>query len=168
MAEELVTFHQQFHDCFGHRAATIGVGLSLRPDQQSARQIRGTDGSGILGQDNVRSLQRFMKIALDHETMKLKHQSLLSKLIADPQGMINVDSSVTKKGKESVGVWRRYCGAMGKVKNCQSGVFVATPAKRATGCLRAGFICPEVWFSPDYARDEEITSSRRSDLSDEN
>ncbi|RKX72836.1 MAG: hypothetical protein DRP87_19970 [Spirochaetes bacterium] len=37
--------------------------------------------------------------------------------------MLSADSSeIAKKGKESVGAARQYCGSMGKRNNCQSGV----------------------------------------------
>ena len=155
MAEELVTFHQQFHDCFG-RTEQQRLGLAYLSGLMSNLPAKSAEPMALefLGQDNVRSLQRFMKTYLwDHETMKLKHQSLLSKLIADPQGMINVDSSeFTKKGKESVGVWRQYCGAIGKVENCQSGVFVGYSSEKGYGLLTGRLYMPEVWFSPDYAQ----------------
>jgi SRSO17 transposase len=155
MAEELVTFHQQFHDCFG-RTEQQRLGVAYLSGLMSNLPAKSVEPMALefLGQDNVRSLQRFMKTYLwDHEAMKLKHQSLLSELIADPQGMINVDSSeFIKKGKESVGVSRQYCGAMGKVENCQSGVFVGYSSPKGYGLLTGRLYMPEVWFSPEYAQ----------------
>ena len=37
--------------------------------------------------------------------------------------MLIDDSSTPKAGKSSAGVARQYCGKLGKVENCQSGVF---------------------------------------------
>jgi SRSO17 transposase len=39
--------------------------------------------------------------------------------------MIIDESSIPKKGKQSAGVKRQYCGQLGKVENCQVGVFGA-------------------------------------------
>ncbi len=44
----------------------------------------------------------------------------------DPEGILIIDESgVAKCGDKSVGVARQYCGATGKIDNCQIGVFLA-------------------------------------------
>jgi SRSO17 transposase len=155
MAEELVKFHQEFHDCFG-RIEHHRLGLAYLSGLMSNMKAKSVEPVALefLGEEDVRSLQRFMKDYLwDHETMEAKNQVLLSPWIADPGGMINVDSSeFIKKGKESVGVARQYCGAIGKVENCQSGVFVGYSSKKGYGLLTGRLYLPEIWFSPDYAR----------------
>jgi SRSO17 transposase len=85
----------------------------------------------------VRSLQKFVKNYLwDHEAMAAAHQKLLAEEIASPEGMLNVDSCESvKKGKESVGVVRQYCGEVGKVENCQSGVFLGYASEKGYGLL---------------------------------
>lgn len=43
-----------------------------------------------------------------------------------PDSALFIDeSSIPKKGKKSVGVARQWCGRLGKVENCQNGVFAA-------------------------------------------
>jgi len=155
MAEELVKFHEQFHDCFG-RIEQHPLGLSYLSGLMSNLPAKSAEPIALefLGEDDVRSLQRFMKTYhWDHEAMNLKHQVLLSPLIADPEGMINVDScEFVKKGKDSVGVSRQYCGAIGKVENCQSGVFVGYSSKKGYGLLTSRLYMPQIWFSPQYAQ----------------
>jgi SRSO17 transposase len=61
--------------------------------------------------------------------------------------MITVDpSEFLKKGKESVGVARQYCGAAGKVENCQSGVFVGYSSDKGYGLLSCRLYMPQNWF----------------------
>jgi SRSO17 transposase len=155
IAEELVKFHQQFHDCFG-RIEHQRLGLAYISGLMSNLKAKSAEPVALefLGEDGVRSLQRFMKdCCWDHETMELKNETLLSPLIADSQGMINVDSSeFIKKGKESVGVARQYCGAIGKVENCQSGVFVGYSSEKGYSLLTGRLYMPEIWFSPEYAQ----------------
>jgi SRSO17 transposase len=155
MAKELVKFHEQFHDCFC-RIEQHPLGLTYLSGLMSNIPAKSVEPIALefLGQDDVRSLQRFMKTYhWDHEAMKLKHQILLSPLIVDSQGMINVDSSeFIKKGKESVGVSRQYCSAIGKVENCQSGVFVGYSSQRGYGLLTSRLYMPEIWFSREYVQ----------------
>ncbi len=155
MAKELVKFHEQFHDCFG-RIEQQRLGLAYLSGLMSNLKAKSAEPMALefLGQEDVRSLQRFMKTYLwDHEAMELKHQLLLAPRIGDPQGMINVDSSeFVKKGKESVGVSRQYCGAIGKVENSQSGVFVGYSSEKGYGLLTGRLYLPKMWFSPEYAQ----------------
>ena len=153
MAEELVSFHGQFQGCYGrqehHRLGLAYLsGLMSKLEAKSAEPI----ALEFLGAAGVRPLQRFMKNdRWDQEAMKSQHQVLLSQLLADPEGMTTVDSSeFAKKGQESVGVARQYCGALGKVENCQSGVFVGYTSQHGYGLLTGRLYLPEVWFSKEY------------------
>lgn len=155
LAEELVTFHEQFHDCFG-RIEHQRLGLAYISGLMSNLEAKSAEPMALefLGNDGVRPLQRFMKeCRWDHAAMEAKHQALLSPRVADPEGMITVDScEFPKKGKESVGVARQYCGALGKVDNCQSGVFVGYASEKGYGLLTSRLYLPKIWFSPEYAQ----------------
>src|SRR5262245_8219365 len=60
------------------------------------------------------------------------HQPLLRELVCqvgmelgEPDGVLVFDPSAhPKKGSESVGVQRQWCGRLGKVENCQVGVYL--------------------------------------------
>jgi SRSO17 transposase len=155
MADELVKFHEQFLSCYGriehHRLGLAYIsGLISNKEAKSVEPI----ALDFLGQGGVRPLQRFMKnCRWDHEAMELKNQVMLSGTISDSAGMITTDSCENvKKGKESVGVSRQYCGSMGKVENCQSGVFVGYSSKKGYGLLASRLYMTEVWFSPEYEK----------------
>ena len=153
LADELVQFHAEFHDCFG-RIEHQRLGLAYLSGLLSNLEAKSAEPMALefLGEDGVRPLQRFMKeCRWDHPAMEAKHQVSLSARIADPQGMFSVDGSeFIKKGKESVGVARQYCGAIGKVENCQSGVFVGYASEKGYGLLTGRLYMPEIWFSPEY------------------
>lgn len=55
------------------------------------------------------------------------------------------DTSIPKQGRESVGVARQYCGALGKVANCQVIVTAALSSKRAVWPLAMGLYVGEEW-----------------------
>ena len=105
----------------------------------------------LLDKASVRSLQMFMKnYRWDHQGMQGAHQSMLAQMIGRPDGMLTVDScEFPKKGKESVGVARQYCGPLGKVENCQSGVFVGYSSDKGYGLLDCQLYMPESWFSKE-------------------
>lgn len=150
IAEELVEFHKQFHGCFG-RKEHQRLGLAYMSGLLSNKEAKSIEPIALefLDKRSVRPLQQFMKTyRWDHESMELKHQTMLSQSIASPEGMINVDSSeFGKKGKESVGVARQYSGAQGKIDNCQSGVFVGYSSEKGYGLLSSRLYMPESWFT---------------------
>jgi SRSO17 transposase len=61
------------------------------------------------------------------------------------------ESGFPKKGKDSVEVARPYCGSLGKVENCQVGVFAAYASCRGYALLDKRLFVPEAWFSDAYA-----------------
>ncbi len=72
--------------------------------------------------------------------------------LADPQAVLVVDETgFVKKGTKSVGVAPQYCGTVGKIANCQIGVFLAyaTPATRHGPVL----LDRELYLPKDWAQD---------------
>ncbi len=153
MADNLVKFHQEFNSCFG-RVEHQRLGLAYFSGLLSNSKAKSIEPIALefLGEKSVRSQQRFMKTyQWDLEAMENSHLALLSKSVACPNGMINTDSSeFLKRGKESVGVHRQYCGEAGKTDNCQSGVFVGYSSKKGYGLLTSQLYMPEIWFSGEY------------------
>jgi len=152
MAQELVDFHKQFHDCYGriehHRLGLAYLsGLMSNSTAKSAEPI----ALEFLDKKSVRPMQMFMKTYIwNHLGMQRTHQEMLAPLIASPDGMINADpSEFAKKGKESVGVARQYCGTLGKVENCQSGVFVGYSSDKGYGLLACRLYMPKSWFTKE-------------------
>jgi SRSO17 transposase len=63
--------------------------------------------------------------------------------IADPQGVLVLDpSAVAKKGTESCGVQRQWCGSLGKIENCQVGVFLGYATPRGKALVAARLFLP--------------------------
>lgn len=75
--------------------------------------------------------------------------------IGDPEGVLIIDgSAMPKKGEESVGVGRQWCGRLGKVDNCQLGVFLAYSAPGGMTLLDGDLYLPEDWAG-DLTRREK-------------
>jgi hypothetical protein len=113
----------------------------------------------FLDANAVRPLQRFMKsYGWDDAAMAATHQALLAETLAAPDAMLTVDScEFPKKGTESVGVARQYCGARGKVDNCQSGVFVGYTSDKGYGLVTSRLYLPESWFVKEQAQRRKDT-----------
>jgi SRSO17 transposase len=72
--------------------------------------------------------------------------------MGEPRGMMIFDESgFVKKGEDSVGVARQYCGTIGKVENCQVGVFAAYASCKGYALVDKRLFLPEAWFDDDHA-----------------
>jgi SRSO17 transposase len=61
-------------------------------------------------------------------------------------------SGFPKKGDDSCGVARQWCGRLGKVDNCQLGVFLAYAAPRGCALLDARLYLPRDWAEDPQRR----------------
>jgi SRSO17 transposase len=75
--------------------------------------------------------------------------------LAEPEGVVVIDpSGFPKKGTESCGVDRQWCGRLGKVDNCQIGVFLAYSAQDGYAPLDRQLYLPEDWANDEARRDK--------------
>jgi SRSO17 transposase len=66
--------------------------------------------------------------------------------LADPEAVLVVDpSGFPKKGTASCGVDRQWCGRLGKVDNCQIGVFLAYVSARGVALVDRHLYLPREW-----------------------
>jgi SRSO17 transposase len=65
---------------------------------------------------------------------------------AEPDGVVIIDpSAFPKKGTESCGVARQWCGRLGKLENCQVGVFLAYASSKGYAPLDRRLYLPKDW-----------------------
>jgi len=62
-----------------------------------------------------------------------------------PEAWVIDDTGFAKFGTQSVGVARQYCGALGKVGNCQIGVSISAVTAQASCPLDWRLFLPEAW-----------------------
>src|SRR4051794_24644620 len=91
----------------------------------------------------------------DDEAVMAELRAHVREEFAEPQGVVVIDpSAFPKKGTESCGVARQWCGRLGKLENCQVGVFLAYAARDGYAPLDRQLYLPEDW-ADDSARREK-------------
>jgi SRSO17 transposase len=103
---------------------------------------------------DVSNLHHFMSTAnWSHlEMIKVHIQNALEILSNEGEWMLTIDGTdMPKKGKNSPGVFRQYCGALGKVDNCIATICVGWTSKFSHGLFNERIYLPEEWLSDDYA-----------------
>ena len=91
----------------------------------------------------------------DDEAVMVELRAHVGEELAAADGVVVADGSAfPKKGTESCGVGRQWCGQLGKVDNCQVGVFLAYAAAGGYAPLDRRLYLPEDW-ADDEARREK-------------
>lgn len=75
------------------------------------------------------------------------------------------ETSFIKKGNHSVGVKRQYCGTVGRIENCQVGVFLAYATERGTAFIDRELFLPEDWVADPVRRERAGVPDERACLS---
>ena len=77
----------------------------------------------------------------------------LAEELGDPQAVLVVDGSgFPKKGTASCGVDRQWCGRLGKIENCQVGVFLSYAAPGGHAPLDRRLFLPKDWAADRQRR----------------
>ncbi len=108
-----------------------------------------TNISDAIPDYNNQSATHFISNSPWDEKGLIEHiQNDVIKLIGDPKhGSIHLDESgFPKKGNDSAGVKRQYCGRLGKVENCQVGVFLGYSNGNKRILIDKRLYLPEDWM----------------------
>jgi SRSO17 transposase len=171
-AGELVRLHERFAPLFGRKEAKAHSlvylnGLFLSQDRKSAEPMAlvfgEPDEEDGIGQNQVLGLQRFLTHAcwdfqdIQREIQQVFVEALVPSTANWSIGTVGVidGSGFPKKGIESVGVQRQYCGRLGKTENCQVGVFLTGVTPAGTALLDCQLYLPKEWAS-DHKRRKKV------------
>jgi SRSO17 transposase len=154
VADAFRAFHQRFAPLFGRpetrrRSEQYLRGLLVQQtDRRNAENLaEAVDGA------TPRALQRLLTEApWPAEPVITALQAYLAPRLADPDGVLVVDDTgFAKQGRHSVGVARQYSGTLGKVGNCQIGVFLGYVAPRGHALIDRRLYLPRAWVE-DHPR----------------
>ncbi len=149
---ELSGFHEQFADCF-QRSESRKHFFKYMAGQFSPIERKSIEPIALAVVDgNVRAMQRFVSDApWDDNNMIAKYRNLVNDDLGSPNGALIFDESgFIKKGQDSIGVARQYCGTVGKVDNCQVGVFAAYVSEQGYALVDKRLFIPKKWFADSY------------------
>lgn len=145
-AEALLALHARFAGCFGRREQRdwslfylCGQLSNLPRKTIEAMVLNLHSANGNAGRD----LERFLSQGRwDQYRMIQQQRVIAAEGLGEPDGVVIVDGSgLPKQGDHSVGVAYQYCGHVGKVANCQQGVFLVYASDRGHAFWRRSCIC---------------------------
>jgi SRSO17 transposase len=110
-------------------------------------ETKNAEGIAYLHGLNRKAIQHFVgESAWDHEPLLDELARAVGERIGEPDGVIVFDPSAHKKsGKHSVGVKRQWCGRLGKVDNCQVGIYMGYASRKEHALVDERLFLPEEW-----------------------
>jgi SRSO17 transposase len=92
-------------------------------------------------------IQKFIGyVPWDHQPLLAMLTDQVGEQLGEPDGVLVFDpSGFPKKGTKSVGVARQWCGRLGKVDNCQVGVYMAYVSRKGHALVNTRLYLPEEW-----------------------
>ena len=162
LVDELRAYHALYSPLFQRReqrewASDYLHGLLLDIPRKSIEPMvlamRGDDAKAIRG------MQQFVGAgAWSDQPILERHWCEVDQTLGDEDGVLTLDGSdFLKQGRESVGVKRQDCGAVGKRANCQAGVFLGYASYAGYTLLDRRLYLPQEWVA-----DESDAERRRT------
>ena len=147
--QDFQEFHAYFAPLFGRRETREHSGHYLRALLVQSGERRNAENLSETVPGSARGMQRFLTDSpWDDEVIIGRLQEYLGTRLEHPEGVWVLDGSdFPKQGRKSVGVARQYCGRLGKVANCQAGMFLAYVSPLGRALVDKGLYLPESWTS---------------------
>jgi SRSO17 transposase len=146
MVERLTEFVEPFAACLGQpaqreHAEKYVMGLLSDVKRKNVESI------AYRHDEDRRNLQHFIGAAKwDERPLARTLVAQVGHELGEPDAVIVFDpSAFRKKGKQSVGVARQWCGRYGKVDNCQVAVYMGYVARHERVLVDTRLYLPEEW-----------------------
>src|SRR5262249_8289 len=142
---------EPFQRCFGHRAQRLALrtyvhGVFSDSDRKSMQAML----ARITQPVPYQAFQHFITHAPWNADRVWRQ---LLDVLPERTGIVIIDStSFPKQGRHSVGVGRQYCGALGKIANCQVAVTAALWTGARAWLLGAVLYLPKPWLTDPALR----------------
>jgi SRSO17 transposase len=146
----LERFHRRFGRFFVRSEARAWshkylIGLTLPIERKNVENIAEQVGAP------PRKLQEFLSDSpWDEESCIEELQGFVGEQMGSADGVLILDDTgFAKKGIWSAGVARQYSGTLGRVDNCQVGVFLGYASQHGHTLVDRRLYVPEGWFQPE-------------------
>ncbi len=162
--ESFGSFHSSFADCFGRKEARAHCGDYVRGLLVQSGDRRNAENLSDVVPASARALQRFLTDChWDDRLVTGRLQQYMSSRLQHPDAVWAVDDSgFIKQGKMSAGVARQYSGTIGKIGNCQIGVFLGYITPNAHLLVDKELYLPGQWCeSPERCERAGIPEEAR-------
>jgi SRSO17 transposase len=108
-------------------------------------------------------LQKFIGQAdWDHRPLMAELARQVGAELGEPDEVLVFDpSAFPKKGTESVGVQRQWCGRRGKIDNCQVGIYLAYASRREHALTDFRLYLPKEWAADRRRRKAGVPAAVR-------
>ncbi len=125
-----------------HHAADYLRGLLADIERKNGWQL-----AEYLGYSHPRGIQRTLdRYAWDADAVRDDLRQWVITELGDAEGVLVIDETgFPKQGGHSVGVARQYCGTLGKIANCQIGVFLGYATSKGHAGIDRALYLPKGW-----------------------
>jgi SRSO17 transposase len=169
-ATSLVNFHKRFCNFFQTRTRSMAATaldylkglLIVDTEKTMAEMERKVDSA------NKQQLGHFISNSPWDEGPLIEEIQRSVVAAINPDGkedaaLIIDESAMKKNGHASVGVNRQYCGSLGKIENCQVGVFLAYATPSQTCLIGRNLYLPKNWCEDaERCDDADIPFEKRN------
>jgi len=148
-AEDLADFHRRFAPFFQTKTRNVSIqsyqyfkGLFQSPKKNMERIAE------VVPNSNDQSFQHFLSNSPWDEDAVIEKVAIESNKAIGSKAdsfLIIGETGIPKKGTKSVGVARQYCGELGKVENCQVGVFLTLGYREHVVPIDCRSYLPKSW-----------------------
>ena len=147
--EAFQDFHAYFGPLFGRRESRDHSRHYLQALLVQSGERRNAENLSETVPASARAMQRFLTEAPWDDDLVTGHlQEYLGPRLEHAEAVWVLDGSdFPKQGRKSVGVARQYCGRLGKVANCQAGMFLAYISPLGRALVDKRLYLPESWTS---------------------
>ena len=144
-------FHSFFSPAFGRKQWREHSRHYLRALLVQSQERRNAENLSESVGVSARAMQRFLAEARwNDDTVMGRPQEYLAPRLEHPEGLwVLGGSDFPKQGRKSVGVARQYCGRLGKVANCQAGMFRAYVSPLGRALVDTRLYLPKSWTKDD-------------------